>query len=43
MIRRILPPIVEDRVTYVDIARLVEILRDEELVRTVVSSVRKLN
>jgi len=43
MIRRILPPIVEDRETYVDIARLVEILRNGELVRTVESSIGKLN
>jgi len=43
MIRRTLPPIVEDRETYVDIARLVEILRNEELVKTVESSVGKLN
>jgi len=43
MIRSVLPPIVEDRVTYVDIARLSEILRNEELVRAVESSVGKLN
>jgi len=43
VIRSVLPPIVEDRVTYVDIARLSEILRKEELVRAVESSVGKLN
>ena len=43
MIRKVLPPIVEDRETYADIAKLVEILRDEELVRTVENSVGKLN
>jgi len=43
IIRKILPPIVEDRETYVDIARLVGILRSEELVRAVESSIGQLN
>jgi len=43
MIRRILPPIAEDRETYVDIAKLLEILENGELVRAVESSVGKLN
>jgi len=43
MIRRIVPPIVEDRGTYVDIAKLIEILRNGELVRAVESSIGRLN
>jgi len=43
MIRRIIPPIVEDRETYVDIAKLVEILENGELLRAVERAFGELN
>jgi len=43
MIRRIIPPIVEDRETYVDIAKLVEILENGELLRAVERTFGELN
>ena len=43
MIRRILPPIVEDRETYVDIEKVIEMLRNRELVSAVEGSIGEMN
>jgi len=43
MIRRILPPIVEDRETYVDIEKVIEMLRNRVLVSAVEGSIGEMN